>query len=99
MLLARKVLTCSRQPKAFFESVFFIDGAFLSNVLKVSGCVRTPLIPSTHSRGLESHVNRLIQSYPSGVGVDAGGGNSSASLCTPRAGKTGPTAFEVSDGA
>ena len=36
-----------------------------------------------HSRGLESHVNRLIQSHPSDVGVDAGGGDSSASnSCT-----------------
>ena len=52
-----------------------------------------------HSRGLESHVNRLIQLHPSDVGVGAGGGDSSASLCTLRAGQTGPTAFEVSDGA
>lgn len=51
------------------------------------------------SRGLESHENRLIQSHPSDVGVGSRSGDSSASLCALRAGKVGPTAFEVSEGA
>ena len=36
---------------------------------------------TVQSRDLESHVSWLVQSHPGDVGVDAGGGDSSASLC------------------
>ena len=54
---------------------------------------------AAESRGLEIYENRLIQSHPSDVGVGSRSGGSLASLCALRAGKVGPTAFEVSEGA